>query len=496
MTLSRLRFIPLLLLFMLLAASVACNSKHEETEQTYTPSTLAAPNAFSLKKDSTISYKLDSVFFAIDLDKGLIFNPDSLPVGTDVSALVPVISFPATMSAVTIRYTDKDGASAESNYSESPEAAINFSSPVKITVVAQDGTTTCDYTVKVNVHRQNPSLMLWSDTGTGPLPSRMPAPKESRAMTFRERSTLLIEEADGSYTLASASQPSATLWDKATVDFPFTPDLRTAVAGKDNMFVLSQSGDLYSSADGLLWQPTGERWIALTGAWLNGVLGLKSTPQGVCHACWPSGLTAETPADAAFPLEGFSNAGYVETEWAAMPVMFVFGGRKADGSLTDAVWAFDGENWANIAATPAIPLEEAMLIPYWLARPTGSLWNYTNRDAWLIMGGKSSEGQSNRQVWYSLDNGVSWMAGGDDLDLPDTLPEFIGADALVELKARSESALSWQKTRVLEPTVEGTTIHWLCPEIYVFGGRDASGNAFSDEVWRGALARFTFTPII
>ena len=66
----------------------ACNSSDEVTE--YIPSN-AAVRSFSLTADSKVLPHLDSVFFSIDLFTGDIFNADSLPFGTNTSALVPVI---------------------------------------------------------------------------------------------------------------------------------------------------------------------------------------------------------------------------------------------------------------------------------------------------------------------------------------------------------------------------------------------------------------------
>lgn len=80
------RHFPLyLMVFLLLATTVAsCNKKDEPTTSTesnyssYSYSTTLV-SAFSLKANTKIAVGLDSVTFAIDQERGLIYNADSLP---------------------------------------------------------------------------------------------------------------------------------------------------------------------------------------------------------------------------------------------------------------------------------------------------------------------------------------------------------------------------------------------------------------------------------
>ena len=76
------------MLATLLAAMgfAGCNSEKEDIA-TVSYSSVAV-EGFSLAADDSVLANLDSVFFTIDLNNALIFNADSLPVGTDVSKLV------------------------------------------------------------------------------------------------------------------------------------------------------------------------------------------------------------------------------------------------------------------------------------------------------------------------------------------------------------------------------------------------------------------------
>ena len=69
---------------------------------------------------------LDTIFFTIDLNKGQIYNADSLPVGTDVSALIANISFDNVAQAKI--YMDKgDPAKNDTiDYIANPTDSIRF----------------------------------------------------------------------------------------------------------------------------------------------------------------------------------------------------------------------------------------------------------------------------------------------------------------------------------------------------------------------------------
>ena len=77
---------------MLAAISLlaACNKKSDL--EAFTEQSTLAVTDFSLKAD-TKNPGLDSAYFAIDLDHGVIYNPDSLRPGTPINKIIPSISF-------------------------------------------------------------------------------------------------------------------------------------------------------------------------------------------------------------------------------------------------------------------------------------------------------------------------------------------------------------------------------------------------------------------
>ncbi|MDE5808247.1 MAG: hypothetical protein K2H76_09025, partial [Muribaculaceae bacterium] len=98
--------LPVALMAAVMASGIAsCNKKTEEPEDetekiVYLPN--VAVTSFKLKANKDVMPKLDSVFFSVDLDHGVIFNADSLPVGAKVNKLVPSISYSSAITSALI----------------------------------------------------------------------------------------------------------------------------------------------------------------------------------------------------------------------------------------------------------------------------------------------------------------------------------------------------------------------------------------------------------
>lgn len=86
----------------------------------------------------------------------LIYNNDSLPKGTDYAHVICTISTSNNGIAV-IESLEEEG----SYYYYSSTDSIDFSSPRHVRVFSSDGNGYSDYTIKVNVHKQNGDEFVW-----------------------------------------------------------------------------------------------------------------------------------------------------------------------------------------------------------------------------------------------------------------------------------------------------------------------------------------------
>ena len=92
-------------MFLSLPALVSCNKDKDDDDTTYSYSDSEQTTlikGFALQADAEVLASLDSVHFTIDYDNGLIYNADSLPVGTDITALKVTVDFLNTVSSAVL----------------------------------------------------------------------------------------------------------------------------------------------------------------------------------------------------------------------------------------------------------------------------------------------------------------------------------------------------------------------------------------------------------
>lgn len=468
------------------------------------PSSTAAVNSFKLKSmpDSITNagIPLDSVFFSIDLNRGIIFNADSLPLGTKIDKLIPVISY--TSSASEVKIIQKGGRKeGEIDYKSNPNDTVDFTGSVTLSIKAEDPEYSRDYTVKINVHKVEPDSLVWDRMAVTPLPSRMGNPREQKTVAFKDKTYSLIEEKDGSMTLSISDDIIEGIWTKQPLVLDFDADVRSLAAAPEFLGVLDKSGVLHTSPDGKAWENTGRTWHCILGCYDSALIGIRNEGSGLVHTSWPAsaGFT-EQPVDPGFPVDGYSQFVQFSNKWTTLPIGFITGGRTADGKLTSKTWGFDGDSWVVLSESMIPAVSGAVVVPYFVYRKTSSSLIQTEFSVWMLIGGRLSDDASNRNVYVSYDNGVNWYAASQGMQLPADFPGLRQLDALmVEWPKQASIEDNWKKAPLRGlPTragyeIEDWKIYWDCPYIYIFGGTNESG-ALNDQVWRGVLNRLSFTP--
>lgn len=493
------------LLLCLLLCLPACNDKKEAEEEKpgYIMPSDVAVTGFYIKKDSKVLANLDSVFFSIDLQRGVIFNADSLPKGTRVTDLIPVISYSSQITGAYI--TMEGGAKRDGtvDYKANPSDSIDFSGAVTLELTSAAGNSRA-YRLKVNVHRTEPDSLCWGETALAALPSRLPAPRAQKAVQTPEGVRCLLQESDGSYTFASTADPGTEPWKKQAVSLPFTPRLRTLTALGSRVAVLGADGALHLSDDGVQWTDAPVVWDNILGGFGPSLLGLRTSGSGRVIASWPAQYP-ECPVPDGFPVDEYTNMFTYQSQWMATPVCVLSGGVTATGEPSSRVWGFDGTRWAPLSADVLPALRGAVLVPYYAFLRTGGVWNYSQFSTVMCVGGLDAAGQPNHDVYLSYDNGVNWSRAPELMQLPGFIPAMWDADAaVVSQKKQGSLASAWSKMpgaklpawyRVEGVATDGYDITWQCPYIYLIGGCDPAGSLY-DTIWRGVLNRLSFMPII
>ncbi len=469
---------------------VGCNSSVQSAEET---AGNAAVKSFSLAANTKILQGLDSVFFSIDLIKGQIFNADSLPVGTRVNALVPQIVTYDGASVAELTVTRAGRPDTVINYLKNSSDSIDFTNPVKLRLVSTDGLVERIYTIKVNVHRCKSDSLTWGRNDRTTLPSSFGYPAQQRTARMGD-AFYCLTRSENAYCLASftggvgsmnRTMPGAADWSLNPVTFNFTPDVASFSANDSALFILDTDGNLYTSADGLFWEPTSMKWHSVYGGYGDTLLGAVYTDGGWMIQTWPSGATVALPQD--MPVSDTSVPVCYSFEMGGNPQMLLVGGRKTDGSLSRDTWGYDGSSWAKVSQK-GLPqgLGEVAVAPYY-SLSSSTLWDTTEMPSLIAFGGRKSDGSVNNTVYISNDYGYHWSEAPACLQLPSYITAAYGAQAYV-----MTTTLSGQ---LYQPKVSSSTIEWECPYIYLFGGINAGGS-LQNTVWRGVIRHFTFIPVV
>ena len=487
--------LTIVVLLSSLSSLTSCKKDKDDDEMfsysTSTQTTLI--KSFALKANAEVLESLDSVHFTIDYDRGQIYNADSLPVGTDISALNVTVEFLNTISSAEFIITDATvQADTTIAYSSSMSKKLDFTGKTILKVTSYDQTQTKDYEVKVLVHKVNPNKLVWPSEWRRDLPGY-----DSNAMghkVVKQGDVYRIMVYDGvECQMLAASTPNAGTWSKQTISLPFVPQVPSLTATPDALYVLSTDGTLYASPDGLEWVSCGVTWHSLLGAYGDRVLGVMAGADGYYHDEYPrSADFTATPIEAGFPVSHSSDMIQTDNTWTISQQAMIVGGYDANGQLLRDVWGFDGHHWGKInnIHTRTLPaLADATLFPYYTYKALSGVRRYALQETWFVMGGRLADGTLNGKVYLSNTQGITWSQADSTMAMPSEMPKFYGAQAFVNEETLSASGPSYAPGRV-----SSAVTTWECPFLYLMGGYNGQGDLLP-YTWRGVYNRMTNYPV-
>lgn len=470
----------------------SCNAKDDEkaTSDYITTESVAVTN-FYLSPDARVMSKLDSVYFSIDLEHGVIFNADSLPVGTNVTKLIPKIAYPNTVTSATIEMKGGTHREGTVKYSASSTDTIDFTGAVTLTLATANNAISKTYDIKVNVHKENPDTLYWDKVDTQSLPSRMARPKAQKSVVLNGGVYCMIEENDGSFTGAMSSDIFKAEWTKTALEGSLNPRLETLSTGGDGKLYVVDGERLMQSADGKEWTAVATGWERIIGPYDGTLLGAA----GNTMLCYPEGAVGSMALPAGFPVSGYASPIEFTTRWSQSPTIVVFGGLTDNGELSGASWAFDGSRWSNIANSPLPALDGLAVTPYYSYLNSATNGHLKEFEVYLAFGGRDADGNLNNAVYVTYDNGINWRKAQDYMQLPEGMEAGYKVNALT-VSTSKESNLEdrWKGKRRIPFTIDGNIVEWECPFIFLTGGYD-NQYTLNDKIRGGVLQRLTFVPL-
>ena len=489
-------YLVLTMAVMLLSfpAFISCNDDKDDDNtfhySTSTQTTLVT--GFALQADNSVLANLDSVHFTVDYDNGLIYNADSLPVGTDISKLKVTVEFLNTVNSAVFSIT---GATVQAdttiNYTTSMTKSLDFTGKTMLTVTSADKSQVKDYEVKVLVHKVNPDILVWPMSWRRDLPGcdngAIAQKTVKQGDLYR---TLVYDGAD--VTMLTATSPSQGIWERQACNIPFTPDVASFTVVDDAaLCLLSTAGQLYFSPDGVEWTATDVVWNSVLGVYEGRLLGIVKGDDGYYHDEYPRPEGFEpTQVENGFPVAHSSDMVVTSNKWTVSQQAIIVGGIDSEGKALNNVWGYDGTTWGKINnghGTELPALSDATLFPYYTYRTLSGVRHYGLQQTWYLMGGRQADGTLNNKIYLSTTQGITWSVGDSTICQPDHMPAFYGAQAFVNHETLRAANQAPRPVRSFD-------LMWDCPFIYLFGGYNEQG-ALLPYVWRGVYIRMTNTPV-
>lgn len=490
---------PIYAIVMVLAllCVVSCNKKDKEEDsqviyESISTSTVMV-DEFNLVANSDVMEHLDSVFFTIDLKNFTIYNADSLPVGTDVSALRVNVTFDSAVSDAEFTITGGKSKKDTTFTYTNTETAIDFTGDVRLKVTSLDKTLTKTYTVKVNVHKMKPDSLYWNPAFRRDLPGAGNVVTAQKMVQTSDGFFHLVAT-DGKYMMAVSDNIGSNSWDVREISFPMEPVVETFTATDDALYVIMNNGDLYENTDGATWHACGVKWGWILGAYDNRVLGVTQTDGVYMHDEYPRRAGFEPKAIAAdFPIAYSSPMIYTSNDWQISRLGMIAGGLLSSDKPCGCIWGYDGNVWGRISdtrLTPVLPAVNAPTLFAYKSFDTNTLtFRISEHPTLFVMGGAKADGSLSGATYVSLDHGILWAEGSDLVQQPAYIPFFSGAQAFVV-----NERLRYFGVDEHGASSEIVRAEWDCPYIYLVGGRDANGRV-NNSIWRGAINRLTFVPL-
>lgn len=430
---------------------------------------------------------VDSLSFSVDLNEGKIFNADSLPVGTQLKNALVSLDLPSVSKAeIVMHYDDLEKEDVTVDYLASPSDSVDFSADkVSVRIVSANQTVRREYTVKVNVHAMKPDSLAWGNDAYATIPGALSGTKASKTVRMGDKYYTLTQ-LSGGITLATGTSLSAlNSWKTASVTIAAGTDVNSLSATEDSLFILDENDGLYSSADGITWNPTGESMCYIYGGYGNTLLGVKKNGGKYYHVTYPASVEKEVKSGC--PVSGTSALIIYDTEWSLSPMAAFTGGRDSEGKISGATWGYDGTEWAKLSLEALPALQGVSVCEYYSV--TSTLFTTSTAPMLYAFGGSKADGTINSTVYVSVDRGVHWRQGDSNIQLAASVPKLVNAQAIVENRTMLVPDEAAAQSRAIKPLTS-----WECPFIYLLGGNSGTGT-FNTDIFRGVINFLAFIPI-
>ena len=344
--------------------------------------------------------------FYIDQVNRTIYNPDSLPYGTDVKRVLCTITAKNSGTIAIKKVTSDTLLYYNSNDS------IDFSTPRTLKVFSLDGTNIVDYTVNVNVRKEIPDTFIWNNVSSQPFVAEAAAMK---ALSCGNQMFVMVSNGTSS-TLYGTDETNGVEWTPMgwNINMPIPANAYENIVSKNNTLYLYCGNTILKSTDGNYWEKTANAYLSrLVAAYGNYIYALDL--QGKLVASADEGATWQPETlDSDASLLPTQDLSYCIIPSAINPdtkTLLLVGNRNASHYPDDNqahVWSkvIEGDDtdepWMYVSTNDL----------YYLILPRLSSLNAVSMGKDILATGGDGFGASTvkgfSQIFYSFDGGIYW----------------------------------------------------------------------------------------
>lgn len=363
--------------------------------------------------------------FIIDNSALQVYNPDSLPLGCDVTKVTTSVG----CEGIAYYYSEETDTYEIATTTDT----LDFSSPRKLIVVSTDGTYVREYSVRLNVHKVNPDVMAWES-----LPVAAVATPE-RVIAHDDKVFVYGYGASGEAVCAYTANDATVNWTAVTTlaSLNGQPFFSSMQQFKNRFYLVDDVGMLAGSQNGIDWEYSagnGVDYSANTTAFALRTLLASSDADG---KMWAVAKIEDAVSDSIvyttdgveftvsqalpddFPLYNISSAVYPLTTNPNILRYVIVGYPSQDSGAAPVVWSklSTEEQWLRLQPAgdgkfDCPSLENLTMLPY-----DGKLFAFGGAG---IVNETAVEAFSS--FYVSKDNGLTWSKISDEnVALPESL---------------------------------------------------------------------------
>lgn len=229
----------LILLSGIIALSSCLNTNNTDLEASTDAQIYAVRTTASYDSTGTLS----NAKYTIDQLRGEVYNRDSLDFGfVPKNVLLTVTHRGASGIRLFLQNPD-------SVYIWQQSDSVNISRLRNIEVVAQDGITSKKYDFKLNIHKQNPDILVWNKLSDSYIPTSATAQK---TIFFNNKYLTYYLSDTGIHLLESSD--AVTTSEQLVTGLPTIIQLNSIVHSSTGLVALDNEGNAFRSIDGRVWE--------------------------------------------------------------------------------------------------------------------------------------------------------------------------------------------------------------------------------------------------